>query len=133
MRGCTRSNPTAQKLRSFRGSRSPVNEASSAAAESLLDAGVLRVVISLGAEGVFFADAEASGTGCPASANCESVTGAGDALMAGLVYAYLADIPTEEAVRFAVAAAGLAAASVSPVARDFSAATILDAIKKEAS
>lgn len=104
-----------------------------AAAESLLDAGVLRVVISLGAEGVFFADAEASGMVAPPHQTVESVTGAGDALMAGLVYAYLANIPTEEAVRFAVAAAGLAAASISPVARDFSAASILDAIKKEAS
>ena len=102
------------------------------AAEALLDAGVQQVVISLGAEGVFFADAEMSGTLAPPQETIESVTGAGDALMAGLVYAHVADLPIEEAVRFALAAAAVTAASVSPVATGFSTETILDVIKKEA-
>lgn len=102
------------------------------AAGALLDAGVRRVVISLGAEGVFFADAETSGTLAPPRKDVASVTGAGDALMAGLVHAHLADLPTEHAVRFALMAAVVTAASASPVATDFSAETILDLIKKEA-
>lgn len=102
------------------------------AAAALLDAGVQQVVISLGAEGVFFANAETSGTLAPPRQAVASVTGAGDALMAGLVHAHLADLHTEEAVRFALAAAVVTAASESPVARDFSAETILKLIKKEA-
>jgi pseudouridine kinase len=94
------------------------------AAEALLGAGVQQVVISLGAEGVFFADAETSGTLAPPRQAVASVTGAGDALMAGLVHAHLAGLPTEEAVRFAVVAAAVAAASVSPVADHLSAETV---------
>ena len=103
------------------------------AAAALLDAGVPHVVISLGPEGVFFADAETSGTLAPSERAVASVTGAGDALMAGLVHAHLAGLPTEESARFGLAAAAIAAASASPVARDFSAETIYDIIKKEAS
>ena len=43
-----------------------------------------------------------------------------------------ADLPIEEAVRFALAAAAVTAASVSPVAKDFSAETIHGIIKEEA-
>jgi pseudouridine kinase len=104
-----------------------------AAAEALLGAGVQQVVISLGAEGVLFADAETSGTLIPSPQAVASVTGAGDALMAGLVHAHLADLPIEEAVRFALSAAVVTAASASPVATDFSAEIIHANIKKEAS
>jgi sugar/nucleoside kinase (ribokinase family) len=53
--------------------------------------------------------------------------------MAGLVHAHLADLPIEEAVRFALSAAVVTAASASPVATDFSAEIIHANIKKEAS
>jgi pseudouridine kinase len=90
------------------------------AAKALLDAGVRQVVISLAAEGIYFANAETSGTLTPSIQDVASVTGAGDALMAGLVHAHLADLDIEDAVRFALAASVLSAASASPVARDFS-------------
>ncbi|MFT7650135.1 MAG: pseudouridine kinase [Candidatus Poriferisodalaceae bacterium] len=102
------------------------------AAKALLDAGVRHVVISLAAEGVFFANAETSGTLTPPIQDVASVTGAGDALMAGLVHAHLADLDFEDAVRFALAASTLTAASVSPVARDFSAESIQGIIEKSA-
>jgi len=102
------------------------------AASALLDAGVQQVVISLGPEGVFFANAETSGTLAPPHQVVASVTGAGDALMAGLVHAHLAGLRTEEAVRFALAAAVVTAGSESPVAGDFSVETIRKLIKKEA-
>lgn len=94
------------------------------AADALLDTGVHQVVISLAAEGVFFASAETSGTLTPPVQDVASVTGAGDALMAGLVHAHLANLDFEDAVRFALAASVLSAASASPVARDFSAESI---------
>lgn len=102
------------------------------AADALLHAGVQQIVISLGAEGVFYANDETSGTLVPPNQSVESVTGAGDALLAGLVYAHLSDMPTQEAARFAMAAASLTAASSTPVATGFSTESIIDAIKKEA-
>jgi pseudouridine kinase len=101
------------------------------AANALLDAGVRHVVISLAADGVFFASAETSGTLIPPVQDVASVTGAGDALMAGLVHAHLANLDFEDAVRFALAASVLSAASVSPVARDFSAEAIQQIINNE--
>jgi pseudouridine kinase len=95
-----------------------------AAANALLDAGVRNVVISLAADGVFFANAETSGILTVPPQNVASVTGAGDALMAGLVHAHLANFDLEDAVRFALAAAVLSAASATPVARGFSAESI---------
>ncbi|MDE1047484.1 MAG: carbohydrate kinase family protein [Candidatus Nanopelagicales bacterium] len=95
-----------------------------AAANVLLDAGVRQVVISLAADGVFFANAETSGILTVPLQDVASVTGAGDALMAGLVHAHLANLDLENAVRFALAAAILSTASASPVASDFSAESI---------
>jgi pseudouridine kinase len=94
------------------------------AANALLDAGVRNVVISLAADGVFFANAQTSGILTVSPQKVASVTGAGDALMAGLVHAHLANFDLEDAVRFALAAAVLSAASATPVARGFSAESI---------
>lgn len=104
-----------------------------ATAGALIDAGVQRVVISLGVDGVFFADAATSGALAPPVHKVASVTGAGDALMAGLVHAHLADLPIEAAARFALAAAAITASSDRPVARDLSADTVVDLLEKEAS
>ena len=104
-----------------------------AAAGVLLDAGVQHVVISLGADGVFFADAETSGTLAPPSHAVASVTGAGDALMAGLVHGHLAKLPLEHAVRFALAASAITAGSDQPVARALSADTVLELLENAAS
>ena len=51
--------------------------------------------------------------------------------MAGLVHAHLANLDFEDAVRFALAASVLSAASVSPVAKDFSAEAIQQIINNE--
>jgi pseudouridine kinase len=101
------------------------------AADALLDAGVRHVVISLAADGVFFANAETSGTLTPPVQDVASVTGAGDALMTGLVHAHLAGLDFEDAVRFALAASVLSAASVSPVAGNFSVESIQRIINNE--
>ena len=101
------------------------------AADALLDAGVRHVVISLAADGVFFANAETSGTLTPPVQDVASVTGAGDALMTGLVHAHLAGLDFEDAVRFALAASVLSAASASPVAGNFSTESIQRIINNE--
>ncbi len=69
------------------------------AAQHLLDTGVARVVVTLGSEGVFHADAHGSGIIAGFRRRLASVTGAGDALMAGLVWAHLDGRSLAEAVR----------------------------------
>ena len=73
-----------------------------------LDLGTRRVFITLGPEGVYWRTTEASGFHQPRSVSPISTTGAGDAFMAGIVYASLNNYGTDETVRFSVAMAALA-------------------------
>lgn len=77
------------------------------AAEKLLEAGLERVFISLGADGVYAADEEGSVWLENLPGNVINTTGCGDAFMAALVWAYLENLDLR-----ATALAGLAAASV---------------------
>ena len=87
-----------------------------AAAEWLHAHGVARVVISVGAQGLYFSarggnERHAGGAGwqpaLPQQAPVRNTNGAGDALMAGLVHAHVAGLPLAEAARFAAACAAL--------------------------
>lgn len=91
-----------------------------AAAEALLRKGVGRVFLSLGAEGVYAADGRHAGFFPPVPAQVVNTTGAGDAFMAGLVCAYLDGLNFEDTVRFASAAAAVAAESEQTIAPDMS-------------
>jgi pseudouridine kinase len=83
-----------------------------AAARSLHQRGVGNVVISLGAEGVAWCDAEGrSGHHSAHPVQMASATGAGDALLSGLVYGHLQAMPLELAVCFAMACAELTLSS----------------------
>lgn len=83
-----------------------------ASASALRQRGAQRVVISLGAQGVAWCDANGS-TGHRAArpVPMASATGAGDALLAGLVYSHLRSMPLEQAVCFAMACAELTLSS----------------------
>ena len=77
-------------------------------ANALHDLGVKRVVISQGQDGVWGSDAGGETVVQPIfPVSIQSVTGAGDTLMAALVDAYLADLPLSEALPWAQAAASL--------------------------
>jgi pseudouridine kinase len=91
-----------------------VNSPASAcsAARALHQRGVRQVVISLGAEGVAWCD----GTGVTGHRAAQPVrmvnaTGAGDALLSGLVYGHLHAMPLDQSVRFAMACAELTLSS----------------------
>jgi pseudouridine kinase len=101
------------------------------AASALLDDGVQHVVISLGADGVFFSDGEASGILTLPTQAVASVTGAGDALMTGLIHAHLAGLSLEQATGFALAAASITASSQQPVAQTLSAETIVELMENK--
>jgi pseudouridine kinase len=82
------------------------------AASALHRLGVSNVVISLGAEGAAWCDS-AGNTGHRAvrPVHMASATGAGDAMLSGLVYGYLQAMPLDLSVRWAMACAELTLSS----------------------
>lgn len=78
------------------------------AAEALLEAGLKRVFISLGSRGIFAAEAgnQVRLPCCPARAR--NMTGAGDAMMAGLVWSWIRGMDLADSARAAAAAAAIA-------------------------
>ena len=77
------------------------------AAQTLLETGLHRVFISLGADGVYAADQSGSVTLPAPKAEMVSTTGCGDSFMAALTWAYLQGSDLERSAR-----AGLAASSL---------------------
>jgi 1-phosphofructokinase family hexose kinase len=80
------------------------------AAQTLLDRGVQMVALSLGADGLLLADPHRSVRVRPPVIRALNTVGAGDALLAGLVWALALGYPLEEAARWGVASGSAAAA-----------------------
>ncbi len=78
------------------------------AAQVLLDTGLRRVFISLGSEGVYAADHSGAVYQPCLPAHMVNATGAGDAFMAGLAWAYLEGNDLEHTARLAQGAAAIA-------------------------
>ena len=94
------------------------------AADALLETGLHRVFISLGADGVFAADRSGQTLHLPApEGNIVSTTGCGDSFMAALAWAYLQGSDLEKSAR-----AGLAASTITMASAD----TINPAMSEEA-
>lgn len=94
------------------------------AADALLETGLHRVFISLGAGGVFAADRSGQVLHLPApEGNIVSTTGCGDSFMAALAWAYLQGSDLERSAR-----AGLAASTITMASAD----TINPAMSEEA-
>ena len=94
------------------------------AAQQLVALGVDRAVISMGAEGIAFADRVSCGVVDALDVEVRSVTGAGDAMMAALVHAHLSGVDFRSAVSHAAAAAAIAVQSTTTVADGMSAEAI---------
>ena len=93
------------------------------AADALLETGLRRVFISLGAEGVFAADRSGRVQLPCLSAELVNATGCGDAFMAAIAWAYLRGTDLADTAR-----AGLAASSIAMESRE----TINPAMSEEA-
>ena len=78
------------------------------AAEVLMETGLRRLFVTLGGDGVLAADEHGMERIPCRPARVRDVTGAGDAFMAGLAYAYTQGMSTRESAAFAAAAAALA-------------------------
>ena len=94
------------------------------AAQALLDTGLRRVFLSLGSDGIYAADH--SGTcrlGC-CKANLRNATGAGDAAMAALAWAYLEGTGLEDTVKLTQAASAIAIEGEETINPDMSAEAV---------
>ena len=78
------------------------------AAQTLLDTGLRRVFISLGADGVFAADHERSVQLPVIPGKMVNTTGCGDAFMAAITWAYLQGTDLEHTARLGLAASSIA-------------------------
>ena len=100
--------PNVDELSELAGRALDTPAAVRAAAESLLDRGVERVVVSMGAEGALFVDRDNALLARPPKVPVRSTVGAGDAMVAGIVYATLHDLPLEDVARTATASGAYA-------------------------
>jgi 1-phosphofructokinase len=85
-----------------------------AAAESLLARGVGLVVVSMGGDGALFIDRERALLARPPRVPVRSTVGAGDAMVGGIVYGMIHDLPLEDFARRATAAGAYAVTRVGP-------------------
>lgn len=96
--------PNAEEAAAFAGH--PVHNHNDAlhATRAFLERGIPQVALSLGAEGLLLATPEAAVFAIPPDVTLKNVTGAGDALLAGLAYALERGLPLAEQARWGVAA-----------------------------
>lgn len=94
------------------------------AAQWLHRQGVQRVVLSLGEEGLYFSEPSAGGWQSALPVTVLNTTGAGDALMAGLVHSHRSGQPLAKAVRFASGCAAMTLAVVSTNHPEISVASV---------
>jgi len=101
--------PNRMEAELLSGVRITDDESLARAARVLLDTGLHRVFISLGADGVYAADRSAAAVRLPClKARVVNATGAGDAFMAALAWAYLEGNDLAGTARLAQAAAAIA-------------------------
>jgi pseudouridine kinase len=88
------------------------------AARHLVSLGVETAIITLGPDGLAYATAESRGWVPAIHKEIVDLTGAADALTAGVIFGQLNDLPIDESVRLGVAAATLTYQSVETVRPD---------------
>ena len=97
--------PNKEEAEALLGDPFDTEEAVSAGARRLVQLGVKLAVITLGAEGLFYATSEESGRLPAFSLDIVDLIGAGDALTAAVAYGLLEDVSPAEAVRLGITAA----------------------------
>lgn len=94
--------------------------------------GLFRLVLSMGGDGVYFSESDGpSGWSAPFKTQVVNVTGAGDAMMAGLAYCWLQERAFMDSVRFAQGCSSLALASVYTNNPDLSSASVMALMERE--
>ncbi|HYG63853.1 MAG TPA: 1-phosphofructokinase, partial [Thermoanaerobaculia bacterium] len=100
--------PNADELSELAGRALETTAELRAAGELLLDGGVQRVVVSMGAGGALFVEDGEALLARPPRVEVRSTVGAGDAMVAGLLFATTQGLPLAEVARTATAAGAYA-------------------------
>ncbi len=100
------------------------------AAAFFINQGVKRVYISLGQDGVFYADEAKTGIIPCYQYEVVSTTGCGDAFMAGAVWAYIHGLSTAQAATFALGASAVCAGYPGAVSPQMSVEKILEKVNR---
>ncbi len=96
--------PNAEEAAAFAGHPVDTPDAARNAANAFLERGITHVALSLGAAGLLLVTRESTAIAIPPDVPVKNVTGAGDALLAGLAYALERNLPLGEQARWGVAA-----------------------------
>ncbi len=113
--------PNAEELAELAGRPLATIEEVRVAGAALLERGVGRVVVSMGAVGALFLEGGEAVLARPPRVTVESTAGAGDALVGGLVFAQLRDLPLAEAARIATGSGAYAVTRIGPGIPDLAA------------
>lgn len=108
------------------GQRLETDADTGAAARRLVQSGVDLAIITLGADGLYYATSEESGRIPPFPVHVVDATGAGDALTAAVAYGLLEGVSPEETVRLGTAAAAQTIACSETVSPDLSPEVLYD-------
>lgn len=87
-------------------------------AEFFINKGVKQIFISLGDKGVYFSNGITSGLHSAFSVEIKNVTGAGDAFMAGIAYAYTHSLSIQESCNIGIACASIAISSSKTISEE---------------
>lgn len=96
--------PNAEEAAAFIGRPVATHADALDAARAFLERGITQVALSLGGDGLLLATRDAAVFAIPPAVTVRNVTGAGDALLAGLAYALERNMPLAEQARWGVAA-----------------------------
>jgi 1-phosphofructokinase len=100
--------PNVDELSELVGRALATPDAVRAAGESLLAQGIQRVVVSMGGEGAVFLDGDQALLARPPRVAVRSTVGAGDAMVAGIVYGLIHDLSLADLARTATASGAYA-------------------------
>lgn len=101
------------------------------AMDVFFEKGVKNVYISMGEEGVYYGDGKSRGWAKPIPCKVLNATGAGDAMMAGLVYGELNDFTIQQSVAYAQAMAYLALTSEETISSKVNALSVKKIVEEK--
>jgi pseudouridine kinase len=101
-----------------------------AAAREWIKKGARRVFITLGEEGAFAANIDRSVHLSALQVKVANTTGAGDAFLAGVIWATLRNWPLDDCCRAGLAASTIAVRSATAISNDLAEASLLEYIRK---
>ena len=122
--------PNAAETTSLCGLKVPASDHDSAiaAASHLISMGSKIAIVTLGAQGLAYADSSSKGHIPAVKAEPVDTSGAGDALTAGVVFGLIHDMPLDEAMRLGVTAASLTLQSETSVSPTLSPDTLYNSL-----